>query len=117
MPKKKVSWKKGSGSDLVDQAYLERSKNILESQGNAPGFPNEWKYQEVQNHPSHTAKEYIGLDLQGSWAYIPQNKQTQPPYQAMVPDLPFAPVQQMKTANNNLLLGVSTIAAGAFLLL
>lgn len=116
MNHKKVDWR-GQQHTKVGEDYINYARNIVESMGNAPGFPAEYHYQEAPNHPSHSSKEYLGFDLQGTWANIPQHLQNQRPYQAMVPDLPFSPGQQIETAERNAVLGISSIAAGAFLLL
>lgn len=95
---------------------------IIESKGNAPGFPNQFETQgrnlrETMTHPTYTSAENMTFDAGAPARKIPQVNATPRAYFSMVPDLPFNPTYELKVANNNYVLGLGSLVAGLWLLL
>ena len=95
---------------------------IIESKGNAPGFPNQFarpghNLRSTQNHPDYTSAENMTFDAGAPARKIPQVNATPRAYFSMVPDLPFNPTYVIKVANNNMALGLASPVAGLWMLI
>jgi hypothetical protein len=95
---------------------------IIQSKGNAPGFPNQFVRQghslnAAQTHPEYTSAEGMVFDAGAPARKIPQVNATPRAYFSMVPDLPFNPTYEIEVANNNYVLGLGSLVAGLWLLL
>lgn len=95
---------------------------IIESKGNAPGFPNQFVTQghnlrSTQNHPDYTSAENMTFDVGAPARRIPQVNATPRAYFSMVPDLPFNPYYERKVASNNYVLGLASLVTGLWMLL
>jgi len=95
---------------------------IIESKGNAPGFPNQFTRQgrnlnTTQTHPEHTSAENMTYDAGEPARRIPQVNATPKAYFSMVPDLPFNPSYELKVASNNFVLGLGSLVAGLWMLI
>lgn len=95
---------------------------IIESKGNAPGFPNQFERQghnlrATQTHPTYTSAENMTFDAGAPARKIPQVNSTPNAYFSMVPDLPFNPYYERRVASNNVALGLGALVAGLWMLL
>lgn len=107
---------------LPPYPYSNYMGRVIESKGNAPGFPNQFERQgrnlrETQTHPDYTSRENLTFDVGAPARRIPQTIATPQAYFSMVPDLPFNPSYEIKVANNNMVLGLSSLVMGLWMLL
>lgn len=95
---------------------------VIESKGNAPGFPNQFVTQghnlrDTQTHPNYTARENLTFDVDAPARKIPQVNATPRAYFSMVPDLPFNPSYEVKVADTSMALGLGALITGLWMLL
>lgn len=95
---------------------------VIESKGNAPGFPNQFVTQgpnlrETQTHPDYSSREFLTFDVGAPARKIPQVNATPQAYFSMVPDLPFNPRYEVHVASSNMALGLGSLVMGLWMLL
>jgi len=107
---------------MSNYPYAGYMGRIIESKGNAPGFPNQFVSQgpnlrETQTHPDYTSRENLTFDVGAPARRIPQVNATPRAYFSMVPDLPFNPDYEVKVSNVNVTLGLGSLVMGLWMLL
>ena len=106
---------------MPNYPYSRFMGRVIESKGNAPGFPNQFVTQgenlrETQTHPNYSSREFLNFDVAPA-RQIPQVIATPQAYFSMVPDLPFNPSYEVKVSNNNMALGLGSLVMGLWMLL
>lgn len=112
----------GNQGSTAHPQFLTHARGVTWSQGNQPGFPNEFQfinYQKNRGPPStNDLKEYNDIYINGEVdiAKIRRGKSLIGEYQAMVPDLPFNEIYEKNVKKNMVLLGFGAMAVGILLM-
>jgi hypothetical protein len=98
--------------------FYEFARDVIGSQGLAPGFPQQFAYVERKNHPTQVTPDKVNIHVNGDTG-IAQNGVRYPltgQYRSMVEDVPWDPKFEAQSTSNRAAFGLAAIAAGTLLL-
>jgi hypothetical protein len=98
--------------------FYEFARDVIGSQGLAPGFPQQFAYVERKNHPTQATPAYVNIHVNGDTGIL-QNGVKTPiigHYRSMVEDVPWDPKFEAKSTANRAAFGLGAIAVGTLLL-
>src|ERR1700690_4410311 len=95
-------------------AFYARTRDVTTSMGLTPGFPQQFSYLEIENHPTQVNSEYanvwvnpqVGIRQNGFREAITGR------YRSMVDDVPFNPTGEARTRNRLAAFGLAALALG-----
>lgn len=91
--------------------FYERARDVIASQGLAPGFPQQFSYVEVTDHPTHITRDQVPIHVNGETGILQAavREPTIGQYRSMVEDIPFDPGYETAQAQNVTLLGFGAL--------
>lgn len=98
--------------------YFEFARDVIASQGLAPGFPQQFVGVQYKGGPTPVTPENVNIHVNGDTGIL-QNGQKVPLtgwYRSMVEDVPWDPKFEAESSANRAAFGLLAIAAGSLLL-
>lgn len=91
--------------------YYQYARDVLNSSGLGPGFPQQFAYVEAGDHPSHVTRDKINIHVNGETGIL-QGAVREPTigaYRSMVEDFPFDATYQIKQQRHLQALGFASL--------
>jgi len=108
----------GIGARSTHPHFWERSRDVISSQGLAPGFPQQFTGVQYMGRTPPVTPNSVNIHVNGDTGIL-QNGVKVPLtgwYRSMVEDVPWDPKFEAATTSNRAAFGAIAIAAGTLLL-
>lgn len=96
--------------------FLDFLRNVIGHQGNTPGYPNQFKLIPTGRFVQETVPDNLNIYPEPEYHIPREQREGMPPYNLMVPDVPFDYINHSKNAAVLSVAGFGALALGLVLL-